>query len=104
MFILLLCAAGMSTSMLVERMKKAAEADGIADLTIEAHSVSELNKYADKVDVILLGPQVRFQESTVKSAVAGRIPVDVIDMKDYGLMNGEAVLKSALKLIEDFKA
>ena len=28
------------------------------------------------------------------------IPVDVIDMKDYGMMNGEAVLGTALKLMD----
>ena len=30
---------------------------------------------------------------------AGAIPVDVIDMRDYGTMNGKAVLASALKLL-----
>ena len=31
----------------------------------------------------------------------GQIPVKVIDMKDYGLMNGEKVLADALKAIEE---
>ena len=56
-------------------------------------------------DVILLGPQVRFQKSAIEKLAAGRkkgpIPVEVIDMRDYGTMNGKAVFEMAKKLIGD---
>ena len=39
--ILLICSAGMSTSLLVNKMIKAAEAKGLEDITIEAHPEAE---------------------------------------------------------------
>lgn len=54
---------------------------------------------AAEADIVLLGPQVRYQKSQVES-MAGDVPVAVIDMRDYGTMNGEAVLEKALRLIK----
>ncbi|CNH60357.1 PTS system N%2CN'-diacetylchitobiose-specific transporter subunit IIB [Yersinia pekkanenii] len=48
----------------------------------------------------MLGPQVRYQKAEVEDVVNGRIPVLVIDMKDYGSMNGKAVLETALAAIQ----
>ena len=91
--ILLVCAAGMSTSLLVNKMKESAIEQGI-EIDIEALPVS-----VDSVDIVLLGPQVRFQKPQVDALVAGRIPVEVIDMRLYGTMNGKAILESALAKI-----
>ena len=55
MNILLVCAAGMSTSLLVNRMNEAAKKEGI-DVHIEAHPVSSVASFGDAADVILLGP------------------------------------------------
>ena len=51
------------------------------------------------VDVVLLGPQVRFQKSEIEEVAHGKMPVAVIDMKYYGQMDGPAVLDSALTLL-----
>ena len=100
--IMLVCAAGMSTSMLVARMQKAAEKDGV-EVNIFATAASDAdNKLAEeKPDVLMLGPQVRYLEGQFKKDLD--IPVDVINMQDYGLMNGEKVLKSAIKLMKSAK-
>lgn len=81
--ILLVCAAGMSTSLLVNKMKESAIEQGI-EIDIEALPVSECSTVVDSVDIVLLGPQVRFQKPQVDALVAGRIPVEVIDMRLYG--------------------
>jgi len=48
----------------------------------------------------MLGPQVRFLEKQFKDKLAPKnIPCTVIDMADYGMMNGEKVLNKALELI-----
>lgn len=96
--ILLVCAAGMSTSLLVSRMKKHAEALN-EEVDIIALPVSEAGTAASSADVVLLGPQVRYQKSQVEES-AGDTPVQVIDMRDYGTMNGEAVLQKALQLMK----
>lgn len=48
---------------------------------------------------MMLGPQVRYLEGDFKKDLS--IPVQVINMQDYGLMKGENVLKTALKLIDE---
>ena len=97
MKILLVCSAGMSTSLLVTKMLKAAAAINL-EVDISAHSASEAKKLVKNADVVLLGPQVRFMKNEfIKLAT---VPVDVIDMMAYGRMDGEKVLLSALALLE----
>ena len=102
--IMLACSAGMSTSLLVTRMQKAAEESGL-DAKIWASSETALTKEyaADPRDVVLLGPQVRFRLKSIKEQVKNAIPVDVIDMRTYGMMDGAKVLDQALKMLEDWK-
>ena len=75
------------------------------DAKIFALPFSDAPRVLEDVDVILLGPQVRFQKSAIEKLAAGRkkgpIPVEVIDMRDYGTMNGKAVFEMAKKLIGD---
>lgn len=97
--ILLVCSAGMSTSLLVTKMKAAAEEKGI-EIEIDALPVAECSTVIDTVDIVLLGPQVRFQKPQVEKLVNGRIPVEVIDMRLYGTMNGKAILEDTLNKIK----
>ncbi|MCD8027752.1 MAG: PTS sugar transporter subunit IIB [Erysipelotrichaceae bacterium] len=97
MNILLVCAAGMSTSLLVNRMKEAAIKQGI-EAQIEAHPVGSVKSYGDAADVILLGPQVRYELKKVQKMYPGK-PVEIINMQDYGTMNGAKVLAQAQKLL-----
>lgn len=94
MKILLLCSAGMSTSLLVTKMNKAAEERGI-DIEIMAHGASEAKDKLDSADIVLLGPQVRFMKTELEATTD--IPIQVIDMLAYGRMNGAKVLDDALK-------
>ena len=98
MNVLLVCATGMSTSLLVNRMKETAETKEI-EFQIEAHPVGQIEKYGEAADDILLGPQVRYELKNVKAKYPNK-PVEVINMQDYGMMNGNKVLDTALKLIE----
>ena len=43
---------------------------------------------------------VRFEKENI-CEIAGEVPVDVIDMRDYGRMNGEAVIQKARSLMEE---
>lgn len=103
--IMLCCAAGMSTSLLVKKMQDAAAAEG-KDAEIFAVSASEADQQLDTkdIDCVLLGPQVRYMESDFKKKLAGRkngadIPLAIIDMRSYGMMDGKTVLAQADKLI-----
>lgn len=54
--------------------------------------------------MILLGPQVkhRYQEIVEKFGSTG-IPIAVIDQTTYGMMGGEKVLKTAIKMLKAAK-
>lgn len=96
--IILLCAAGMSTSALVRKMQDAARAENY-ECEISAHSVSEAKNYGS-ADIILLGPQVRYRLAEVQKLLPGN-KVEVIDMKDYGMMNGKNVLAHVRSVLGD---
>ncbi|GEN87084.1 PTS sugar transporter subunit IIB [Oceanobacillus sojae] len=101
MNILLCCSAGMSTSLLVTKMKKAAEEQG-KEATINAVSASEVRNYVGEADVILLGPQIRYMLQDMKKiGEEYNIPVATIDQRDYGMVKGSAVLDHAQKLIDE---
>lgn len=99
--IMLVCAAGMSTSLLVTKMQKAAEEQKL-EADIFAISESEVDKTlgSKDVDVLLLGPQVRYLKGSFEAKYKDKhFPIEVINMADYGMMNGANVLKQALALI-----
>ncbi|MFT8351946.1 PTS sugar transporter subunit IIB [Clostridium saccharoperbutylacetonicum] len=94
----LFCASGMSTSVLVNKMKEAAKAKGV-EAEIVAFPESQMDKHLDSMDVALLGPQVGYTLGKAKGLCDPKgIPVEVIPMVDYGMMNGVKVLDLALKL------
>lgn len=101
--IMLVCAAGMSTSMLVTKMQNAAKEKGLdAEIFAVAASEADKNLASQKIDVVLLGPQVRFMAKQFHEKLEPlNIPVEVINMADYGMMNGAKVLEQALQLMEE---
>lgn len=99
--ILLACAGGMSTSLLMTKMEEEAKKRGI-EITVDAHSEKSVEKYLGTFDVLLLGPQVRYVLKNIEKLLDGKYPVAVIDMRDYGTMNGAKVLDTALSIYEDF--
>lgn len=96
--ILLVCSAGMSTSILVDKMKKSAEERGI-NAEIEAKANAGLDSERGNWDVVLVGPQIRYAKDQVEEAIGS--PTAVIDMRHYGLGDGAAVLDQALELAEE---
>lgn len=94
----LFCAGGMSTSILVKKMLESAAKKGI-EAEIAAYPEAQLNKETEDCDIALLGPQVGYRLKAAEQICKPKnIPVAVIPMVDYGMMNGEKVLEFALKL------
>ena len=94
MNILLVCSAGMSTSLMVNKMNDAAKERGI-EANIWAVPDADAINNVDKADIIMLGPQVRFLESKMRE-ISHNKPVVIIDMMAYGMMDGKKVLEQAL--------
>ena len=66
--------------------------------SIEAKSLADAKKEIQEANIVLLGPQIRYELENVKK-LAGSVPVEAIDMRDYGMMNGEKVLKHAMEVM-----
>jgi len=95
----LVCAAGMSTSLLVSKMNLAATKSG-AEVRIRAIPESKFQDVESETDIMLIGPQVRYTLAKNKAKYEPKgIKVAVINSMDYGMMNGEKVLKDALALL-----
>ncbi|MBF2656514.1 PTS sugar transporter subunit IIB [Listeria seeligeri] len=99
--IMLVCSAGMSTSLLVKKMTEAIEKSQV-EATVIAVAEADFDKYRNNVDVVLLAPQVRFLEKNLKRVLDPLgIPVSIINGIDYGTMDGEKVLNDALTMVEN---
>ncbi|MDF2890578.1 MAG: sugar transporter subunit [Clostridia bacterium] len=99
--IVLVCSAGMSTSLLVNKMKDAAKKQGIEAEIIAVPEV-DAKQNTNGTDVVLLAPQVRYLLNKMKQELEPQgIPVAVIESINYGMMNGEAVIRQAMELIKN---
>ncbi|WP_413111588.1 PTS sugar transporter subunit IIB [Thaumasiovibrio sp. DFM-14] len=103
MKIFLCCSAGMSTSMLVNKMRNEAEKRDI-ECTINAYSMSEFESCLAENDVCLVAPQVRFKfaEFKARAEECGK-SCGLIDMSNYGMMKGDVILNQAIELYNSTK-
>lgn len=95
--VILLCAGGMSTSLLMKRIEAEANSNSFP-LEISAHGIIEDMKILSDADLVLLAPQVRYVfDKLIKEYP--NINLQLIDMKDYGLMDGKKVFNQILKAV-----
>src|SRR5699024_5565378 len=98
--IMLVCSLGMSTSMLVEKMREAA-AEKEIEVDIEAVSESELSNQKD-VDIAMLGRQIGHLEGQLMEKM--NLAVMTKDMTEYMMKDGEKLVTSALEALEEERA
>ena len=70
------------------------------DCKVAAYSVSEATTYGPDADIILLGPQIRFNLNKVRGLLPGKI-VEVIDMRAYGMLDGKSVINFVKQKLGD---
>lgn len=98
MRILLVCAFGMSTSIIAEKIKAALGPDE-KDWTVEAKEVTDFKDSVKDYDIVLLGPQIGFRkEELAKIAEPYGVTVMVINSMDYGLLRGDSILKAVKEI------
>lgn len=96
MNILLVCAGGLSTSILMKKMRKWAEDNGI-EINVEAVAKSAYLKKSEEFDCILLGPQISHSLNEVSKNAP--IPVAAINPLDYAMGDAEKIIDLARKTI-----
>jgi len=99
-YITLICAAGMSTNLLVKKMKDYVQEKGI-EAEIKAMSIDSFSEYEGKTDVLMLGPQIGYRLKEVKEQYGDQYKVSVIDMSTYGMLDGKKVVETALSQLKD---
>lgn len=97
--VLLVCTQGMSTSFLTNKINTVAKENNVP-IHFYAKSENQIELELDRVDCILLGPQVAYMEKEICDRVKGRVPVEAIDAANFGRMNAVAILKQAIRLIK----
>lgn len=103
--VLLVCSAGMSTSLLVEKVKTEAKGRNI-DIQISAIGEAEARSHPLNIDVMLLGPQVRYLEKSIRAMIESKgrnIAMGTVEMVAYSTMNGSKVLDQIIVLNEEKK-
>ena len=80
------------------KMRNAAAEEGY-ECEIDAYPMAEAATAVEGADIVLLGPQVRFNLEKVRSLAS--CPVEPIEMSAYGRMDGEAILEFVQEVLDD---
>ncbi len=100
--VLLVCAAGCSSSMLEVKTLAAATARG-HELSIKALSAADIGRYdfaANPVDIVLIAPQVRYKKKSVSELAAPYgIVVQDIDPTTFGMVDGEKLFEQIQRAV-----
>ena len=91
--IILVCTAGISPRILAKKMEAASD----YTLEVRAYSESEYQDFLEGMDLVLIGPQIRFLKPQIEAAVD--VPVEAISPMKYGIMDGKGVYEDIKKLI-----
>jgi len=95
MKLLLICAGGASTSILMKKMKKYADSKDM-DFDVIAVGLSGYEDVYKDYDIIMLGPQVSYKKDIIKEATGK--PVGIVAQLDYALGNAENIFKQMEQL------
>lgn len=97
--IVLVCNMGMSTSLMVNKMRAAAKAEGY-ECEINAYALQKAAKEIQAADIILVGPQLSFELPKLKTRFPDKT-IMAINMQDYGRMDGAKVLAAVKQTLGD---
>ena len=86
----LICMAGISTSLLVNKMKRLIRNENL-EIAVTAMSERAFQGYTGQTDVLLLGPQLGLKEQYESKGIR----IDRIDPERFGAMDAKAVLEQA---------
>jgi cellobiose PTS system EIIB component len=97
--ILLVCGGGASSGFMAQNIRKAAKKRNI-ELNVIARSESEVDDYLNEMNVLLIGPHLKYMEEDLQAKVAPHnIPAAVIPQTIYGLLDGNKGLDLILELL-----
>ena len=101
--VVMVCAMGMSSSLLENKTREAAKAAGVP-FELRAITTPEIARWdfqADYVDMVLVAPQVRYKRKSITEAAAPfNIIVQDIDPIIFGMVDGDKLFGQIMAAIE----
>lgn len=102
--VLMVCAMGMSSSLIEAKTAEAAKKAGIP-FELKAIDTAELGRWdweSNRMDVVLIAPQVRFKKKAIEEAAApqGSIVLN-IDTIAYGMVDGDAIFEQIVEALKE---
>ena len=98
MNVLLVCTGGMSTSILMKKMRTYAQEKGIDGFKVAAAGIQNIETWGRGADVVLLGPQLKYHKKSIEEALVGK-PIGIMSPLDYGMGNCDALFKQITALM-----
>jgi cellobiose PTS system EIIB component len=102
--VLMVCAMGMSSSLIETRTAEAAEKAGVP-FELKAIDTAEIGRWSfaeNPMDVVLVAPQVRFKKKSLEQAAGpyGSIVLN-IDSIAYGMVDGEKIFEQIMEALRE---
>lgn len=100
--LLLICAAGITTGLLVRSMEKSIEEQELPIHIFSAPSIVAQQIIKDDiVDAIMVGPHISHELTRLKDLLNHEnIPYQLIDKDSYRLLDGKKVVEQAIRLMK----
>ncbi len=92
--ILLVCSGGMSTSILMNKMKQYAQDNGF-EIKIDAVGTGAYEEVAGEYEIICLGPQIAYRRRSIQDTVD--IPVISIEPRTYAFADSAKLFEQVDK-------
>ncbi|MBU8598227.1 PTS sugar transporter subunit IIB [Shouchella clausii] len=98
--VLLICGAGASSGFMANAIRKAGKKRGM-EMSVQARSESQLSEYLNEIDVLLVGPHLKYMEDELREKVSGySIKVSVIPQSIYGTLDGNKACDLIANILE----
>lgn len=95
--VLLVCGSGASSGFMATNMRKALSEEGI-DAEVKARSESEIDSYLDDIDILMIGPHLKYMVEEINEYIEGKDVVAILMKPEYyATLNGEAAVKHMLE-------
>lgn len=101
--ILIVCGAGASSGFMAKNIRLELKKRGMtADFEFIARSDTELDEYIDSIDMLLIGPHLRYMlQGMTEYCKPYHIPVYVIDQNAYGALDGGAIIDFVIQKFKE---
>ena len=97
MKIVVVCAGGYSSSIVMNRLVKWGEAHG-EEVDCKAVGAAAMEGYPDPYDCVLVAPQVGYQINTLREYTTK--PVLAISAMDYAIANADSIMQQVVNALQ----